>query len=180
MFVILLKPDTLLWSICTEHVKWPFIVFLLMGRVCIDLLSLATEIILTFICRYCCLFVFRNISFCEKHAPKTLNYLALQPFDFERTWSRLLQKRVVRTNFDIYVGYDGYKPVEQSHIHRQFYSIFNCKFALFHYVELKDQTQMNIQITNLLIVWWWHPLNQCHDYNMLAKLCYRCLWGHKI
>jgi hypothetical protein len=34
-------------------------------------------------------------------APKTLNYLAFQSFDFERTWWRLLQKRVVRSKFDI-------------------------------------------------------------------------------
>jgi hypothetical protein len=32
-----------------------------------------------------------------------LGYLAFQPFDFERTWLRLFQKRVVRTEFDIYV-----------------------------------------------------------------------------
>jgi hypothetical protein len=36
-------------------------------------------------------------------APKTLNYLVFQSFDFEHTWWRLFQKRVVRTNFDIYV-----------------------------------------------------------------------------
>jgi hypothetical protein len=36
-------------------------------------------------------------------APKTLNYLAFQSFDFERTWWRLVQKRVVRTTFDIYI-----------------------------------------------------------------------------
>ena len=36
-------------------------------------------------------------------APKTLNYLAFQSFDFERTRWRLFQKRVVRTKFDIYV-----------------------------------------------------------------------------
>jgi hypothetical protein len=36
-------------------------------------------------------------------APKTLNYLAFQSFDFERTWWRLFQKRDVRTKFDIYV-----------------------------------------------------------------------------
>jgi len=36
-------------------------------------------------------------------APKTLNYLAFPSFDFERTWWRLFQKRVVRTKFDIYV-----------------------------------------------------------------------------
>jgi hypothetical protein len=35
-------------------------------------------------------------------APKTLNYLAFQSFDFGRTWWRLFQKRVVRTKFDIY------------------------------------------------------------------------------
>ena len=33
----------------------------------------------------------------------SLNYLAFQPFNFERTWWRLFQKRVVRTKFDIYV-----------------------------------------------------------------------------
>ena len=38
-------------------------------------------------------------------APKTLNYLAFQSFDFERTWWRLFQKRVVRTKFDIYLFY---------------------------------------------------------------------------
>ena len=30
-------------------------------------------------------------------------YLAFQSFDFDRTWWRLFQKRVVRTKFDIYV-----------------------------------------------------------------------------
>jgi len=30
-------------------------------------------------------------------------YLAFQSFDFERTWWRLFQKRVVRTKFDIFV-----------------------------------------------------------------------------
>jgi hypothetical protein len=33
----------------------------------------------------------------------TLNYLAFQSFDFERTWWRLFQKWTVRTKFDIYV-----------------------------------------------------------------------------
>jgi hypothetical protein len=32
-----------------------------------------------------------------------LNYLAFQSFDFDRTWWKLFQKRVVRTKFDIYV-----------------------------------------------------------------------------
>ena len=36
-------------------------------------------------------------------APKTLNYLAFQYSDFERTWWRLFQKRVVRTKFDLYI-----------------------------------------------------------------------------
>ena len=36
-------------------------------------------------------------------APKTLNYLAFQSFDFERTRWRLFQKRVVCTKFDICV-----------------------------------------------------------------------------
>ena len=34
-------------------------------------------------------------------APKTLNYLAFQSFDFERTWWRLCYKRIVCTKFDI-------------------------------------------------------------------------------
>jgi hypothetical protein len=36
-------------------------------------------------------------------APKILNHLAFQFFDFERTSWRLFQKRLVRTQFDIYV-----------------------------------------------------------------------------
>ena len=44
--------------------------------------------------------LFRHFGFI---APKTLNYLAFQSFDFERTWWRLIQTRVVRTKFDIYV-----------------------------------------------------------------------------
>ena len=44
--------------------------------------------------------LFRNFGFI---APKTLIYLAFQSLDFERTWWRLFQKRVVRTKFDIYV-----------------------------------------------------------------------------
>ena len=36
-------------------------------------------------------------------APKTLNYLSFQSLDFECTWWKLSQKRVVRTKFAIYV-----------------------------------------------------------------------------
>ena len=36
-------------------------------------------------------------------APTTLNYLALKSFDFERTWWRLFQKRLVSTKFEIHV-----------------------------------------------------------------------------
>jgi len=36
-------------------------------------------------------------------APKSVNYFAFQSFDFERTWWRFFQKRVVRTKFGIYV-----------------------------------------------------------------------------
>ena len=36
-------------------------------------------------------------------APKALNSLTFQSFDFERTWWRLFQKRVVCTKFEIYV-----------------------------------------------------------------------------
>jgi len=41
-------------------------------------------------------------------APKILKYLAFQAFDFERTWWRLFQKRVVCTKFDIYVFIDNF------------------------------------------------------------------------
>ena len=36
-------------------------------------------------------------------APKSLNYLAFQSIDFERTRLRLFQEHVVNTKFDIYV-----------------------------------------------------------------------------
>ena len=36
-------------------------------------------------------------------APKHLNYLAFQYFDLQLTWRRLLEKRAVRSRFDIYV-----------------------------------------------------------------------------
>jgi hypothetical protein len=36
-------------------------------------------------------------------APKTLNYLVFQSFDYKRIWWRLFQKCVVGTKFDIYV-----------------------------------------------------------------------------
>ena len=35
-------------------------------------------------------------------APKTLNHLAFQSFEFERTWCMLFQELVVRTNLNIY------------------------------------------------------------------------------
>jgi len=35
--------------------------------------------------------------------PKRFKLLDFQPFDFERTWWRLFQKRVVHTKFDMYV-----------------------------------------------------------------------------
>jgi len=34
---------------------------------------------------------------------ESLNYMAFQSLDFERTWLKLFQKRVMRTKFDIYV-----------------------------------------------------------------------------
>jgi hypothetical protein len=46
------------------------------------------------------LILFRPFGFI---APKILNYLAFQSFDFRRTRWRLFQKRVVHTKFDIYV-----------------------------------------------------------------------------
>ena len=36
-------------------------------------------------------------------APKTLNYLSFQSFDFKRTWWRFFQKRAVTTKFESYV-----------------------------------------------------------------------------
>ena len=44
-------------------------------------------------------------------APKTLNYLIFKSFNFERTWWRWLQKRVMRTKFDIYVFITGPIPL---------------------------------------------------------------------
>ena len=44
--------------------------------------------------------LFRSFGFI---APKTLNCLSFQIFDFGHTWWRLFQKRVVRTKCDIYV-----------------------------------------------------------------------------
>ena len=41
--------------------------------------------------------------YCNCIAPKSLNYLPFLSFDCERTWWRLSQKRVARTNFNIYV-----------------------------------------------------------------------------
>ena len=40
-------------------------------------------------------------------APKSLNYLAFQSIDFERTRLRLFQEHVVNTKFDIYVYIAG-------------------------------------------------------------------------
>ena len=45
-------------------------------------------------------YLFRPFGFI---GPKALYYLALQFSDFERTWWRLFQKRVVCAKFDIYV-----------------------------------------------------------------------------
>ena len=42
-------------------------------------------------------------------------YWAFQHFDFERTWWRLFQKRVVRTKFDIYVFMRPFHPLLINH-----------------------------------------------------------------
>ena len=47
--------------------------------------------------------IYNNTWFLVFMLQKLLNYLAFQPFDFERTWWRLFQKRVVHTRLDIYV-----------------------------------------------------------------------------
>jgi len=40
-----------------------------------------------------------------------LNYLVFQSFDYDLTWWRFIQKRVVRTKFDIYLFNDNYIAV---------------------------------------------------------------------
>ena len=40
-----------------------------------------------------------------------IKYLSFQSFDFERTGKRIFQKRVMRTNFDIYVFITGSVPL---------------------------------------------------------------------
>jgi len=50
-------------------------------------------------------------------APKTLNYLTFQPFDFEFTWWRLFQKHVVRIKFDIYVLLDVRSRLKSHLVH---------------------------------------------------------------
>ena len=47
--------------------------------------------------------LFRPFGF---NAPRNFNHLSFQSFDFERIWLRLFQKRVVCTNYDVYVFID--------------------------------------------------------------------------
>ena len=62
-----------------------------------------------------------------------LNYLAFHPFDFERTWWKLFQKRIVRTKFDIYV----FIPTK--------YNILLCKIILYTFFII------DISITDLYL-----------------------------
>ena len=55
--------------------------------------------------------MFRRFGFI---ALKTLNYLAFQSFDFERTWWRLFQKRVVCTKFNLRFYFPSRTPVFNS------------------------------------------------------------------
>jgi len=48
-------------------------------------------------------FIFREIKPFGFLLPELLNYFAFQSLDFERTWWKLFQKRVMLTKFDIYV-----------------------------------------------------------------------------
>ena len=65
---------------------------------------------------------------------RLLNYLAFQSFVFEHTWWRLVQKRVVRTKFDIYF----FKLAKLSHfLCVQSFSDFNwylIKFTVYNLV----------------------------------------------
>ena len=45
----------------------------------------------------------QNLEHVDDISFRKLNYLAFQSFNFDRTWRRLFQKRVVRTKFDIHV-----------------------------------------------------------------------------
>ena len=58
---------------------------------------------------------------------RLLNYLAFQPFDLEHAWWRFLQKRVVRTNLDIYVFI---------HIPHSFITCYDCQVYSFKFYVL--------------------------------------------
>jgi hypothetical protein len=51
-------------------------------------------------------------------------YLAFQSLDFDRTWWRLFQKRVVRTKFDIYV-FIIQTYIQSLEAVKEFHHIFN-------------------------------------------------------
>jgi hypothetical protein len=56
----------------------------------------------SFLCVFLSVYVFCSL-FLSPFSLLRLCLLTFQPFDFERTWWRLFQKRVVRTKFDVYV-----------------------------------------------------------------------------
>jgi len=98
-------------------------------------------------------------------ASNTLNYLAFQYFDFERTLWRLFQKRVVRTKSDIY-GFLYYTNVNKNH----------CKtivLKLQHNERKRLETKLNHQLeatscsikTNLM-----HPIGFWFDFWCLTPL----------
>ena len=77
--------------------------------------------------------LFRSFGFI---ALKTLIYMSFQSSDFERTWWRLFQKRVVRTKFDIYVF-----------ITKHFHIIFKTNFV--ENIDIWNQTYLYKVFVNL-------------------------------
>jgi hypothetical protein len=70
--------------------------------------------------------MFRSFGFI---APKHLNYFTFHSFDFERTWWRLFQKRVVRTKFYIY----GFIPFKVNNIYGYIFIYFKFSKLFFLY-----------------------------------------------
>ena len=79
-------------------------------------------------------------------ASNTLNYLAFQSFDFEHTWWRLFQKRVVRTKLDINVFI--FFRSNMSLIRERCFNVsghkFTTLFLRFHFLLLFDSNTINL------------------------------------
>ena len=125
---------------------------------------------------------------CLQNLWNYLAFLPFLPFDFERTWWRLFQKRVVRTKFDIYVLFDSchilYGFLLNKALQILVFSIHlvNHKSYIFHGINgavLSCLTLRNssrgLQVCNLnlgiflvltlllqLLLHWWGNLAQCY------------------